>query len=129
LDTIGCFPGRKNWRSSRKDSLIRQTGRNSSASFGRKMDYAVHWLSFLERRPPQRLQRHGYIDGGRKQITSWLFFRALQQQTVQRIRCRINQSTAESEGFAKESFGAVWSTRARPRRCRRRKISRRFSWA
>ncbi|MCX8156734.1 MAG: DUF1553 domain-containing protein [Verrucomicrobiae bacterium] len=67
--------------------------------------YAEHWLSFWNDLLRNDYKGTGYIDGGRKQITAWLYSAlATNMPYHQMVRELLNPSP-ESEGFLK---GIVW---------------------
>ena len=53
----------------------------------------------LERPASQRLPGTGYIDGGRKQITAWLYQALLENKPYDQFVRELISPTAESEGF------------------------------
>lgn len=72
---------------------------------GRRIDYADHWMTFWNDLLRNDYAGTGFIDGGRKQITGWLY-RALRDNLPydQFVRDLINPTPA-SEGFIK---GIKW---------------------
>lgn len=72
---------------------------------GREIDYADHWMTFWSDLLRNDYAGTGFIDGGRKQITGWLY-RALRENMPydQFVRELLNP-TPESEGFIK---GIKW---------------------
>ena len=67
--------------------------------------YADHWLSFWNDALRNDYQGTGYIDGGRKQITSWLVRSLVENVPYDRFVKELISPTPESEGFVK---GIVW---------------------
>lgn len=72
---------------------------------GRDRDYAQHWLSFWNDLLRNDYKGTGYIDGGRKQITRWLYSALLTNMPYDKFVAELVNPTPESEGFTK---GIVW---------------------
>ena len=56
--------------------------------------YAEHWLSFWNDLLRNDYAGTGYIDGGRKQISAWLYRALLEQHAVRRVRPRADRAAA-----------------------------------
>lgn len=67
--------------------------------------YAVHWLSFWNDMLRNDYKGTGYIDGGRKQITQWLYSALETNKPYDQFVAELVNPTPASEGFAK---GIVW---------------------
>ena len=67
--------------------------------------YAEHWLSFWNDLLRNDYKGTGYIDGGRKQITRWLYSALLTNMPYDQFVAELVNPTPESEGFTK---GIVW---------------------
>jgi hypothetical protein len=67
--------------------------------------YADHWLAFWNDMLRNEYRGTGYIDGGRKQITSWLYKWLLDNKAYDKFVRELVNPTPESEGFAK---GIKW---------------------
>ncbi len=68
--------------------------------------YAEHWMTFWNDLLRNDFQGTGYIDGGRKQITDWLFDALYNNAPYDEfVRNLIAPPTEQSEGFIK---GIVW---------------------
>ncbi len=70
-----------------------------------RVAYADHWLTFWNDLLRNDYAGPGYIDGGRKQITSWLYKALLDDMPYDEFVRELISPNAESEGFAK---GIVW---------------------
>jgi len=73
LDVIGLLPGVEEL-----DALVADTRADKRARLVRRLladnqRYAEHWLTFWNDALRNDYRGTGYIDGGRKQITAWLF--------------------------------------------------------
>jgi hypothetical protein len=67
--------------------------------------YAEHWLTFWNDLLRNDYKGTGYIDGGRKQITGWLYGALASNMRYDRFVRELIDPNSESEGFAK---GIVW---------------------
>ena len=68
-------------------------------------NYALHWLSFWNDMLRNDYKGTGYIDGGRKQITQWLFSALETNKPYDQFVAELVNPTPPSEGFTK---GIVW---------------------
>jgi hypothetical protein len=67
--------------------------------------YAEHWLTFWNDMLRNDYRGTGYIDGGRKQISAWLFSALATNMPYDQFVTQLIHPSAESEGFVK---GIVW---------------------
>ncbi|MFM8271168.1 MAG: PSD1 and planctomycete cytochrome C domain-containing protein [Gemmata sp.] len=72
---------------------------------GEERAYADHWLAFWNDALRNEYKGTGYIDGGRKQITAWLYRSLLENKPYDRFARELIAPGPESEGFAK---GIKW---------------------
>jgi hypothetical protein len=108
LDVIGQLPA--------PDELadfIRDTGSGKRARLIRRLlddrrAYAEHWLTFWNDLLRNDYQGTGYIDGGRKPITNWLYQSLLDNKPYDQFIRELISPTPESEGFIK---GIKWRGR------------------
>src|ERR1051325_3460034 len=105
LDTIGLLPSVSeldafvNSRASdKREKLVRDL-------LARQNDYAQHWMTFWNDMLRNDYRGTGYIDGGRKQITGWLYSALATNMPFDQFVAQLIDPTPESEGFAK---GIVW---------------------
>ena len=70
-----------------------------------KQRYAEHWLSFWNDLLRNDYQGTGYIDGGRKSITDWLYAALFSNLPYDQFVAQLINPGPESEGFTK---GIVW---------------------
>lgn len=70
-----------------------------------KFRYAEHWLSFWSDALRNDYRGTGYIDGGRKQITAWLFESLVDNKPFDQFVRELISPNPDSEGFIK---GIVW---------------------
>lgn len=77
-----------------------------TALLGRDVDYAEHWLTFWNDLLRNDYQGTGYIDGGRKPVTAWLYRALVQNMPYDRFaRELLAPAGADSEGFI---YGIKW---------------------
>jgi hypothetical protein len=70
-----------------------------------RVAYADHWLTFWNDLLRNDYAGTGYIDGGRKQITDWLYASLLANKPYDKFVRELIAPRPKSEGFAK---GIVW---------------------
>ena len=68
-------------------------------------NYALHWMSFWNDLLRNDYRGTGYIDGGRKQITQWLFAALETNKPYDQFVAELVNPTPASEGFSR---GIVW---------------------
>jgi len=73
-----------------------------------KRAYTDHWLCFWNDLLRNEYKGTGYIDGGRKQITSWLYNSILTNKPYDQFAQELIKPNADSEGFIK---GIKWRGR------------------
>ncbi|MES2573000.1 MAG: DUF1549 domain-containing protein [Verrucomicrobiota bacterium] len=71
----------------------------------RKDDYAVHWMSFWNDALRNDYSGTGYIDGGRKQISRWLYASLRDDKPYDQMVRELIVPDGESEGFVR---GIKW---------------------
>jgi mono/diheme cytochrome c family protein len=99
LDVIGLLP-----RPQELDEFIADKRSDKRAQLVSKLlhdnrRYAEHWLTFWNDLLRNDYKGTGYIDGGRKQISSWLFSALITNMPYDRFVAQLVSPTAESEGF------------------------------
>lgn len=105
LDVVGLLP-----TTAQLDAFLTDTAPDKRDKLIRKLlddkqGYAEHWLTFWNDLLRNDYQGTGFIDGGRKQITGWLY-RALHDNIpYDRFVRELIAPTPESEGFIK---GIQW---------------------
>jgi mono/diheme cytochrome c family protein len=105
LDIIGLLPPPKeleifvsNKRSDKRELLVRELLADNRA-------YAENWLSFWNDLLRNDYKGTGYIDGGRKQITTWLYSALQTNMPFNQFVYQLVDPVTNSEGFTK---GIVW---------------------
>src|SRR5947207_9914686 len=85
-------------RTDKRERLVQQL-------LSEERKYAEHWLTFWNDLLRNDYKGTGYIDGGRKQITSWLYSALLTNIPYNQFVSELIDPTPASEGFTK---GIVW---------------------
>ena len=124
LDIIGLLPPpreldafEKQTGPDRRDALIRRL-------LGDRRAYADHWLSFWNDLLRNDYAGTGYIDGGRKQITTWLHRALIDDVPYDRFVRELISPTPESEGFIN---GIKWRGRVNASQVREVQFSQNVS--
>jgi hypothetical protein len=99
LDIVGLLP-----EPGELDAFVKDDAPGKREALIRRMlddrrGYAVNWLTFWNDLLRNDYQGTGYIDGGRKQITGWLYQSLLENKPYDRFVTELISPTAESEGF------------------------------
>lgn len=105
LDLIGIHPSSEEISAFIGNQDPQKRRKLISALLDRDFDYAMHWLSFFNDLLRNDYTGTGYIDGGRKEITAWLFTALMENFPYQRIVADLVNPNPHSEGFVK---GIVW---------------------
>ncbi len=105
LDLVGLLPS-----ADEVDAFVAdQSPDKRAALVHRLLDnqvaYADHWLTFWNDLLRNDYAGTGFIDGGRAQITSWLYDALLKNKPYDQFVRELISPTPESEGFAK---GIIW---------------------
>lgn len=101
LDIVGLLPTPEQRAAFLADSSPGKRAELVRALLGRPTDYAEHWLTFWNDLLRNDYAGTGYIDGGRKQITKWLYSALVNNMPFDQFaRELIAPPSSESEGFA-----------------------------
>lgn len=105
LDLIGLLPA-----VGVRDDFIHQKNMNKRGDLvdellSKDQAYAEHWISFWNDLLRNDFEGTGYIDGGRKQITKWLYDALHNNMPYNEFVQALISPKPESEGFIK---GIVW---------------------
>ena len=105
LDVLGLLPS-----PSDLEKFVTDKSRDKRANLVRRLlednsNYAQNWLSFWNDLLRNDYKGTGYIDGGRKQISQWLYTSLETNKPYNKFVAELIHPTPESEGFAK---GIVW---------------------
>lgn len=100
LDAVGLLP---TWDEAQKFDGKRAQA--VDALLARNEDYATHWLSWWNDALRNDYAGVGYIDGGRKQITKWLYAALAKDMAYDQFVRELIAPAVDSEGFIK---GIKW---------------------
>ena len=102
---MGLLPKPADVEAIRRGQRSSQTARLVKRLLDDEVAYADHWLTFWNDLLRNDYAGTGYIDGGRKQITAWLYRALFDNKPYDQFVRELVDPNAESEGFAK---GIVW---------------------
>ncbi len=105
LDLIGLLPAPSELDAFRADSAPDKRAALVRRLLDHRRAYADHWMAFWNDLLRNEYKGTGYIDGGRKQITGWLYQALLDNKPYNRFVRDLILPTPDSEGFAK---GIKW---------------------
>jgi hypothetical protein len=107
LDTIGLLPSPEELRVFLADRRVDKRARLVRQLLADRRRYAEHWLSFWNDVLRNDYRGPGFIDGGRQQITAWLYQALLDNVPYDRFVSQLINPTpgAGAEGFTK---GIIW---------------------
>ena len=105
LDLVGVLPSAEEAQAFAADRRPDKRGLLVRSLLARNVDYADHWMAFWNDLLRNDYAGTGYIDGGRKQITSWLYVSLLANKPYDLFVRELVAPSSDSEGFAK---GIIW---------------------
>ncbi|HTO02797.1 MAG TPA: DUF1549 domain-containing protein [Opitutus sp.] len=105
LDTIGLLPPAEELQAFIADRTPDKRAQLVRSLLANNRDYATHWLSFWNDLLRNDFRGTGYIDGGRKPLTAWLYASLETNKPYNTFVAELVNPTAESDGFVK---GIVW---------------------
>jgi mono/diheme cytochrome c family protein len=105
LDTIGLLPSPAELDAFEKDQSTDKRVKLVTKLLNRDEPYAEHWMSFWNDLLRNDYKGTGYIDGGRKQITVWLYNALKENMPFDQFTRELATGANGSEGFIK---GIVW---------------------
>ena len=105
LDLMGLLPSPEELDAFLADSRPDKRARLVDQLLARDRDYAEHWLTFWNDLLRNDYTGTGFITGGRKQITAWLYSSLLENKPYDQMVREIIQPSPESEGF---NLGIRW---------------------
>ena len=105
LDLLGLLPSAEEARAFAADRRPDKRAALVRSLLARDVDYADHWMVFWNDLLRNDYAGTGYIDGGRKQITNWLYLSLLANKPYDQFARELVAPSADSEGFAK---GIIW---------------------
>src|SRR5262245_38659908 len=99
LDVIGLLPAPDELNAFLGDAAPDKRARLVRRLLDDNRGYAEHWLTFWNDVLRNDYQGTGYIDGGRKQITGWLYKSLLENKPYDQFVRELISPSPESEGF------------------------------
>ena len=105
LDLIGVLPTPIELQAFLSDTDNDKRPKLVATILSQDKNYADHWLTFWNDHLRNDYVGTGFIDGGRKQITRWLYQSLLDNKPYDQFARELISPTAESEGFIR---GIKW---------------------
>ncbi len=105
LDTIGLLPTPAQLEAFLKDPAPGKRAALVRQLLDDQVGYANHWLSFWNDLLRNDYKGTGFIDGGRKQISGWLYKALIGNLPYNKFVAQLVNPTKQSEGFTK---GIIW---------------------
>jgi hypothetical protein len=105
LDLVGLLPTPAQLDAFLADGSADKRGRKVRELLGDDQAYAEHWITFWNDLLRNDYAGTGYIDGGRKAITPWLYAALKENVPYDRFVRELISPTPDSEGFIK---GIKW---------------------
>ncbi len=100
LDLVGLLPDVETVRTFTADTALDKRARLVDRLLADKTAYADHWLTFWNDLLRNDYAGTGYIDGGRKQISGWLYQALSENMPYDEFVRELVAPTPASEGFA-----------------------------
>ena len=104
-DTTGLPPSADALRAFLADTAPDKRAKLVDTLLADQQGYAEHWITFWNDMLRNDFEGTGYIDGGRKQITDWLYNALYDNMPYDQFVRALIAPTPESEGFIR---GIVW---------------------
>jgi mono/diheme cytochrome c family protein len=105
LDVIGLIPAPEDMAAFEADSAPDKRARLVRRLLADEEDYAVHWLTFWNDALRNDYQGTGYIDGGRRQITGWLYRALAENRPFDQFVRELVNPEPDAAGFVN---GIIW---------------------
>jgi uncharacterized protein DUF1549/uncharacterized protein DUF1553/cytochrome c len=105
FDLIGLPPAAEELEEFLSDKSADRRAKLVRQLLSEERSYTDHWLAFWNDMLRNEYRGTGYIDGGRKQITAWLYKSLLENKPYDRFVRELISPSPDSEGFAK---GIKW---------------------
>ena len=105
LDLIGLLPTPAQLDEFLNDAAPDKRAKLVRALLSDRRNYADHWLTFWNDLLRNDYKGTGFIDGGRKQISGWLYGALIQNMPYDRFVAQLISPSKESEGFTR---GIIW---------------------
>jgi mono/diheme cytochrome c family protein len=105
LDAVGLLPSPDALRAFVADRTPDKRDRLVARLLGDRRRYAEHWLSFWNDALRNDYRGPGFIDGGRQQISNWLYAALFENLPYDRFVAQLINPAPGAEGFTK---GIIW---------------------
>lgn len=105
LDVVGLVPSPEAMQAFLADTRADKRERLVESLLRDGQGYAANWFSFWNDLLRNDYRGTGYIDGGRKQISTWLHSALATNMPYDRMVAQLIHPTPETEGFTK---GIIW---------------------
>lgn len=105
LDTIGLLPTAEQFGSFVNDKAPDKRQRLVQTLLSDRRNYADHWLTFWNDLLRNDYKGAGFIDGGRRQITGWLYSALINNMPYDQFVAKLVDPTPACEGFSR---GIIW---------------------
>lgn len=105
LDTIGLLPTAGQLQAYLDDRSSAKRDELAATLLADKRGYADHWLTFWNDLLRNDYRGTGFIDGGRRQITGWLYAALADNKPYDQFVAELVNPTRASEGFSR---GIIW---------------------
>lgn len=105
LDLVGLLPTPEQLDTFQKDPAPDKRAQLVRSLLGDKRNYADHWLTFWNDLLRNDYKGAGFIDGGRKQISGWLYQALIENKPYDKFVAELVNPTRASEGFSR---GIIW---------------------
>ncbi len=99
LDIVGLLPTSDQFHKFLENDNPAKREQAIDELLANRQAYAEHWLSFWNDLLRNDYQGTGYIDGGRKQISAWLYHALLDNKPYDQFARELIAPSPESEGF------------------------------
>lgn len=105
LDLVGLMPEPEQLKGFAADSSPAKQAKLIERLLSDRRAYADHWISFWNDLLRNDYRGTGYIDGGRRQISAWLYKSLVDNKPYDQFTRELISPTSESEGF---TLGIKW---------------------
>lgn len=105
LDITGLLPSAEAVEAFLKNKSADKRAQLISDLLADKKNYSLHWLSFWNDLLRNDYSGTGFITGGRRQISDWLYKSLIEEKPYDQMVAELIDPTPESEGFIK---GIQW---------------------
>ncbi len=105
LDLVGLLPSPEELEAFTADNRPDKRTRQVQRLLDDREAYAAHWLTFWNDALRNAYRGTGYIDGGRRQVTGWLYDALYHNKPYDRFVAELVNPSPDSEGFV---MGIKW---------------------